>query len=276
MLLATVLALSAAVLHASWNVAVKQSADRRMAMWGQFTMSGIACAVLLAGWAIVGELPDIAWRWAALSGAMHVPYIALLASAYRRSDFSMSYPVARGLGALSAAFAGMVVLGDRLSPLSTVGVLVVGGGLMALARTGSLRALAPAIAVGLVIGTYSVVDAHGVRQSNAAGYTMAILVSAAVVTTAWVTATTPRQVLPAVRDHWRTMAMTGAASTVAYGLVMAALQHAPVGYVSSLREASVVIAAFAGWRLLDEGDHRRRIAEAAVVFSGLALLVGGR
>jgi drug/metabolite transporter (DMT)-like permease len=38
----------------------------------------------------------------------------------------------------------------------------------------------------------------------------------------------------------------------------------------------VLVAAFAGWRLLDEGDHRRRIAAAAVIVGGLALLVVGR
>jgi len=275
-LLATALVVLAAALHAGWNVSVKQSADRRMIMWGQFTVSGIACAVALASWSAVGEPPNVAWHWAALSGAMHVPYIALLASAYRRGDFSMSYPVARGLGALTAAFAGTVVLGDRLSPMSTVGVVVVGCAIMAMARRTSLWMLAPALAVGLMIGAYSVVDAHGVRQSHAVGYTMAILASAAVVTTGWIAATTPRLMLPAVRSQWRTMATTGVASTASYGLVMAALQRAPVGYVGAIRETSVVFAAFAGWRLLDEGDHRRRIAASALVFSGLALLIGGR
>jgi drug/metabolite transporter (DMT)-like permease len=38
----------------------------------------------------------------------------------------------------------------------------------------------------------------------------------------------------------------------------------------------VVLAALAGWRLLGEGDHRRRIAAAIVVFSGLLVLVLGR
>jgi drug/metabolite transporter (DMT)-like permease len=46
--------------------------------------------------------------------------------------------------------------------------------------------------------------------------------------------------------------------------------------VATLRESSVLVAAFAGWRLLDEGDHRRRIAGAGVMVLGLALLIAGR
>ena len=56
---------------------------------------------------------------------------------------------------------------------------------------------------------------------------------------------------------------------------MIAYQHAPVGYVAALRESSVVLAAFAGWKMLDEGDHRRRITSAAIVLVGLVVLVAG-
>jgi len=37
----------------------------------------------------------------------------------------------------------------------------------------------------------------------------------------------------------------------------------------------VVLAALAGWRLLGEGDHRRRLSAAMVVFTGLLVLVVG-
>jgi drug/metabolite transporter (DMT)-like permease len=69
--------------------------------------------------------------------------------------------------------------------------------------------------------------------------------------------------------------VTGLASLVTYGMVLVAVRHAPVGYVSALRESSVVLAALAGWRLLGEGDHRRRLSAAMVVFAGLLVLVVG-
>ena len=42
MLTATILALVAAVLHAAWNLSVKQSvSDRFIALWGQFFFAGV-------------------------------------------------------------------------------------------------------------------------------------------------------------------------------------------------------------------------------------------
>jgi multidrug transporter EmrE-like cation transporter len=102
-LLATVLALVAAVLHASWNISVKQSGDKRIALWGQFAIGGALSGVVILAWTLISGPPSIAWGWAAVSGATHVPYILLLSRAYDRGDFSMSYPIVRGGGALAAA-----------------------------------------------------------------------------------------------------------------------------------------------------------------------------
>jgi drug/metabolite transporter (DMT)-like permease len=78
-----------------------------------------------------------------------------------------------------------------------------------------------------------------------------------------------------LRASWRTFAIGGIASALAYAFVLAAVRLAPVGYVTALRESSVVLAALAGWRLLGEAQVRRRVAAAGVVLAGLALLVAG-
>ena len=275
MLLATALALGAAVLHATWNLIVKQSGNRQMALWGQFTIAGSMCALILIVWSIVDSPPDVAWPWAIASGAMHVPYLMTLARAYNRGDFSMSYPIARGAGALAATVGGIVLLDDSLSTVSFIGVLLTVAGLMVLASSGSRHSILPALAVSVTIGIYSVIDAHGARESNAIAYSMALLASAAVMVTLWALVTNRAAMLPTLRAHGRLLAFSGAASGVAYGMVLVALQYAPVGYVAALRESSVVIAAFAGWKMLNEGDHRIRLTSAALVFIGLATLVAG-
>jgi hypothetical protein len=58
--------------------------------------------------------------------------------------------------------------------------------------------------------------------------------------------------------------------------VQIAFERAPVGYVTCLRESSVLIAAFVGARYLGEGQAARRLAAAGVVVVGLLLLVIGR
>ena len=275
MLLATLLALTAAVLHASWNLLVKQSADRRLALWGQFTIGGALSAIALITWNILSSSPDIAWGWALFSGAMHVPYLMLLSRAYDRGDFSMSYPIVRGAGALAAAAGGVIFLHDTLSPLSTLGIVLAVLGLFVLAKSGSWHVVGAALSVASTIAVYSVVDGHGTRQSQPVAYALALNIAAAIFVSLYASIRSRKQMIPTMRAHWKIMGAAGVFSTVAYMLVMIAYRHAPVGYVASLRESSVVIAAFAGWKMLDEGDHRRRITSAAIVLVGLVVLVIG-
>lgn len=275
MLLATVLALTAAALHASWNIAVKQSTDRRLSLWGQFFIAGLLCAISLGLWILIDEMPTIAWRWVFFSGAIHLPYILALARAYDMGDFSMSYPIARGGGALLGAIGGVVVLNDSLSTLSMIGIVVVVAGLLFLAYAGSRPTVVAALTVAVSIGAYTLVDSHGARLSDALPYTLALMMIEAVITTSWMSITRRREMLPILRKNWRILTSGAIASTGAYAMVLIAVQHAPVGYVSALRESSVVLAAFAGWRYLNEGDHRRRIASAVIVLIGLVILVSG-
>ena len=275
MLLATVLALTAAILHASWNLLVKQSADRRLALWGQFTIGGAISAVVLAIWSVSASPPDIAWGWAIVSGATHVPYLMLLSRAYDRGDFSMSYPIVRGAGALAAAAGGVLLLNDSLSVTSTIGIVIAVLGLFVLAKSGSWHVVGAALAVASTIAVYSVVDGHGTRQSQPVAYALALNIAAAFFVSLYASVRSRKQMTPTLKAHWKVMSLAGVFSTVAYMLVMIAYRHAPVGYVASLRESSVVIAAFAGWKMLDEGDHKRRIASAAIVLAGLVVLVIG-
>ena len=198
MLLATVLALTAAVLHASWNISVKQSGDKRLALWGQFAIAGALSGVVIVAWTLIAGAPNIAWGWAGVSGATHVPYILLLSRAYDRGDFSMSYPIVRGGGALAAALGGVLILHDTISFISAFGIVLVIAGLLVLATSGSWHVVGAALSVASTIAIYSVVDGHGTRQSNAIGYALALNVCAAAITTLWVANTRRAEMMPAL------------------------------------------------------------------------------
>lgn len=277
MLLATLLALGAAVLHAGWNLAAKRAdGDRYTVLWAQFFAGGVVALPLLVGNHLLFGMPWQGYAWAVLSGAVHLPYTWLLARAYSAGDFSVSYPVARGGGAALAAIGGVAFLGDHLSMLEGTGIVVVVLGLAVLARGARLRAVQMALGVALTIGVYTLLDAKGARLTGSVAYIFATFVATAVANTAFALATGRREeMVTMLRTNGRRAAVTGVASLVTYGMVLVAVQHAPVGYVTALRESSVVLAALAGWRLLGEGDHRRRVTAAVVVFSGLLVLVIG-
>ena len=273
-LTATLLALAAAVLHAGWNLSVKQSGDRYVALWGQFTIAGaIGLAVLLA----VGGLPAEGWKWAAMSGCIHLPYCWFLARAYDQGDFSLVYPMARGGGAMLAAIGGIWLLDDHLSALGVAAIMVVGLGLFLLGGRARGPEMWAAGAVALTIGAYSVTDAKGIRSTDTPLYVLASFAATGASTTIFGLASGRGTAMRlAMRVDWRRFSVMGLASGVTSGMVQMAFQRAPVGYVTALRESSVLIAAFAGSRMLGEEGGRRRIAASGVVVGGLILLVAAR
>jgi uncharacterized membrane protein len=150
-------------------------------------------------------------------------------------------------------------------------------GLTLLAYGASGPNLAMALAVAATIGVYTVIDAQGARVTHSVAYIFATFVGTMCSTTTFGLLAGRRSEMSAMlRANWQRSTLTGFASLVTYGLVLVAVQHAPVGYVTSLRESSVVLAALIGWKLLGEGDHRRRLTAAIVVLTGLMVLVVGR
>lgn len=270
MILATVLALTAAGLHAAWNLLAKRSDDRFLALWGQFAVAAVMSLVVVLA---MHDLPAAAWLPAALTGLIHIPYTICLAHAYDRGDFSVAYPVARGSGAALSAIGGIALLGDELAPGSIVAIGIVAAGMGLLAVGAAPSQIATALIVGLCIGAYTVNDSHAVRQYGTT-YPFAVFAVIGVSTTGLGLVTgRGRAMVATMRTGWSRYSVTGSMVAASYALILVAVRHAPVGYVATLRESSVLIAAYLGQRYLDEKRVRQRTVAAAVILAGLVLLV---
>ncbi len=274
-LTATLLALGAAVLHAGWNLTVKSTAeDRFLMLWGQFFLAAVFVAPIIVA---TGGIPARSWLWVAISGAVHLPYCIALARAYDHGDFSLAYPIARGGGAMLAAIGGVALLGDHLSFVTACGIGVVGCGLLLLAGRGSRTSVISALIVAVTIGVYSVSDAKGIRSSGTAVYALCTHIGTATSTTLFALATGRATEMRGILErNWRRLSLVAIAATVTYGMVQLAFERAPVGYVTALRESSVVLAAFVGWKRLGESAGGRRLVATLVVLAGLVVLVIGR
>lgn len=299
MLTATLLALAAAVIHAGWNLAIKQSGDRFVALWGQFLI-----AALLSG-AVMLAFPSarhIAWSYALASGLIHTPYAIALAKAYDSGDFSITYPLARGGGALLAAIGGTIVLHDDLTILGWIGAGIIFAGLVLLSRPWQAfragqgganrqvganrqfdRALLWALLVSVTIAAYTIIDAEGSRRSDNPAYVLGgFIFGGASLTVTGLASGRGRQLATVLRASGAKIGAGAVASMVTYAMVLIAVRTAPVGYVAAIRECSVVLGALAGWFVLGEGrgkdsaDAHRRIRAAVVVAGGLVVLVIGR
>jgi uncharacterized membrane protein len=273
---ATALALAGAILHAVWNLLIKTSDERELAAWGQFVAGGLLFSPVLV---FTGIPPAEAWTFLLTSAAVHVVYVYALVTAYHHGDFSLAYPVARGGGALTAAVVGAVVLGDSLAAGAWIALVVVAVGLASFVRPGAPRAeLGYASLTAVVIGTYTVIDTAGSRHSDN-GFSYGIVLTLATAVALSIAGTMRgrgAEFVETVGRSWTRYAVSGLCLTGAYSLVLVAVRFAPVGYVATLRESSVVIAALLGWLVLGEALGRRRLVSSVVVAAGLVALVALR
>ncbi|MDG6746603.1 hypothetical protein QCF01_19615, partial [Staphylococcus aureus] len=116
------------------------------------------------------------WGCVALSALLHVGYNLFLVRTYRQGDLGQTYPIARGASPLLVSLGAAVFARELPDALSLTGVLLVSGGIVALAFQGRAigrQTLLFALGTGCFIGAYSVTDGVGVRLSGSpVGYTV--------------------------------------------------------------------------------------------------------
>lgn len=273
--IALVLALLAAVLHATWNFILKESADR-LATVVVITIVGF---LIYAPWVylVEGFPSSVGWHLAS-SSIVHVLYFAALVAAYNLTDFSVAYPVARGAAPALVAAGGWVFLGDRLGATEIGAILLIAVAIVWISwtpqRSIDSTGVRWALLTGLTISVYTVVDAAAVRHSGMALAYSVSLAGFSGLGLAWLALRTRdlSGVLAPLRQRPLAVTTAAALNIGAYALVLFAATRAPVALVSAVRETSVVFGALAGVLLLKEPFGRRRLAGAAAVAVGIISL----
>jgi drug/metabolite transporter (DMT)-like permease len=267
---ALLLALAAAVVHATWNLLISGAEDTHSASAVALVVGTIVFApVALAGW----RFESAAWPYVAASSSLEVLYMALLATAYSVAAMSFVYPIARGSAPVLVLAAGVAVTGATVSWLAAVGVLFVATGIVlvrGIRGAGRPRDLALALSVGVCIAGYTLVDKHGIGHANPIAYAEVVfgLTAAAYVLGVW--CWRGRRALR-VAVTGKTI-LAGVGFFGAYALVLLALRIAPAASVAAVRESSVLIATAV---LAIEGRERigvPRALGAVAVVAGIALI----
>jgi drug/metabolite transporter (DMT)-like permease len=273
--LVLLLVLFSAGLHATWNFLVKSGEDKLIATW----LTVLAPPILL--WPLLlfsGFPPEPARPMLFVSGFVHAGYNIALAHAYERGDLSVVYPVARGLAPLLIGTAAPFLLSETLSPIAIGAILLVGGGIawlgLSARRSGTRRSgLGWAVLTAICTATYSMVDKAGVMRSNPLAYVVSVFAWDALVMTPYVFFRRgPRRVHEIWRNNKGPLVWSGLLSLAAYLLVLIAMRFTQVSYVATLRESSVILGTFLGWRVLGDPLGGQRVVASIIVTLGLILL----
>lgn len=273
--LAIAAALTSAIIHASWNAALKGGRDRVIDAF-LIAVGGLMVGVALI--ALLGPLAPQAWGYLALSVTIHLVYWVALFRSYDAGDLSHIYTIARGSAPMLVGFGAAFAAHETPPPIKAAGIALVSLGVLGVGFSprAPLRATLWALATGVCISGYSLVDALGARAAGDAplymGWTTALM---SLPMMGYALAIKGRRLVAgALVAPLRGLAI-GVISFAGYGLVLWAQTFAPIAQVTALRETSVVWGALIAFVFLHEQLGARRWIGALIVAAGAGLIAFG-
>ena len=290
---ALALVLTAGLFHAIWNLLAKRAGGGGAPfVWLYTVLSALIYAPLAAvAFLFLGQtrMGAIGALFVVGTAVLHIGYFLSLQRGYSVGDLSVVYPLARGTGPLLASAAAVALFGERPGPIAILGILLIGGGVFALAwepggaadsspaqRRARRLGVAYGILTGVFIAGYTLWDKQavsGLALSPILYYWAALSVQTLLLA-------------PAALRHWdevraawrsyRPEALGVAVlSPLSYLLVLTALVFAPVSHIAPAREVGILIGTALGGGLLEEGGAQRRLLAAAAIVAGIVALALG-
>jgi drug/metabolite transporter (DMT)-like permease len=268
------------LVHSIWNLFTKKSLDKVAFLW---FCQWVAILVFLpmtvyelASTDVTGGSP-FGWGLVTASMALHGAYVLLLAKAYTLGDLSQAYPIMRGTSPLLVPLVGVFALGEHVGLAGWAGIVLIVVGIFFIngyqARGTALasnKTTLTAMAVGVMIAGYTVVDkmtlAHvpPVTLNEAGNLGNAAALS-------WM-AIRSEALGKEWRVNWRTIVLGGVLAPGGYILFLLALRIMPVAQLAPMREIGTVFGTLFGVFLLKEQQGGSRVTASILITVGIILL----
>ena len=274
-MIAVSLILVSAILHAIVNILTKRADDK----YAMRLLIGVFSAIAVAPVLFFLPLPHGLAVWCLLGTAfVHAFYELLVVKSYETSAFSAVYPIARGTGPLFTAIGAILVLHEHPPLMQLAGIALVCGGVIAIGishRTtaGIHKGVGYALATGVTIGCYTLIDATGVRSVPVAlSYILWFFVVHGVMVLITAPGIRGASVIAGARKQWQLGLLVALLSDISYGAAMLAWRYGATAKLAALRETSVLFGTALAMSFLGETMTPRRWLAAGVIVAGAILL----
>lgn len=280
------LVITAAILHAAWNLVTKQVNGGLPFFWTIGLLSSVICLpfVIWQMQQVSISFSSAGWLFAMVSAAIHSVYFLVLQAGYRKSDLSVVYPLARGSGPFITVIGAIVLFQEQPGWMALLGVVLIISGVLVMTglrfRSSNDKRLQAGILYGTLTGVciagYTLWDRLGVVNYHVS----ALLITFASMAVPFL-ALTPMAIrrkteaVSELKQHWKQALIIAVCQPLSYLLVLIALKTTPVSYVAPAREISIVFGVFFGSNLLKEADGKKRIIAACIMLTGIVLLAVG-
>jgi uncharacterized membrane protein len=277
------LVLTAAILHAWWNLLTKKAMGKIPFIWLMYVASNIIYLPSVVYEFSTGEkIYSQPLVWFSLGSAvLHLSYFIILQKGYRNADLSAVYPLARGAGPLFSSVAAILFLHEPLKLTSTLGLVLIIAGVLIITglsfKQQNNKKILPGIfygvATGFFIALYTVNDTLAVKYYAVSPLTLTLTTNlfAAIFLIPFVLSE-KSELKREIREHKWIIAGIAILSPAAYILILVALKSAPLTVVAPAREISILFGVFMGSRVLKEEDGRRRLVASLLILGGIISL----
>jgi drug/metabolite transporter (DMT)-like permease len=297
-LVAAILLIVSASLHAAWNLLGKRENPTTGFMLVANTLGSLCLlpALFLTGFSFPG-FSGLVWWYLLLAGLCQAVYYIALAGAYRAGDLSVAYPLLRAMPVLMVTtLTQLIGHGKPLSLWAILGMILVAIGCFTVPMRSfsSLNwktywNMTSLMALVAALGTlgYSMIDStalHLIRlQTSGFAENMTLTLLYASIegfsTSVWLSLiiiirkTERTSLFQVSRCRIGQAALIGVSIYAAYTLVLLAMGYVTnVSYVVAFRQVGIPIGALLGMVVLKEPRYQPKLVGVIITFLGLVLV----
>ncbi len=273
-LLAFLLIILAAALHALWNFAAKKASGNLSVIWIGLAMATIAIIPFLFLLSLDQIFVLEAWPFILATGIIHAFYFFSLAKAYEHGDISVVYPLARGSGIAGTAITACLLLQEKISLTGASGISLISFGtfLLGFKNTHQKRGIFFSLIVAILIITYSIIDKFGVSIVHPLVYIFGLTLLSTLFLTPYILINKRLELLSALKEMKKYSLTIGLGSIGTYLIILFVFQVTQVSYVVAAREISVAFGALLGVIFLKEQNSPQKMFCITCIVIGMLLI----
>ena len=266
--------LIAAVLHASWNAFIKNKGNG----FAKMTILATIISIIVAPFTFVVGVPPLeTCMYLGVSIIAHTMYMHSLTRAYQNEDFSVAYPFARGLAPLLTVIILLFFFNRSISINELIGIGIIILGILILFNAQKLKLnfkiLISLLYFPISIVFYTLVDAMGVKTAESTQqFIVWLFLLIPIPMLVYSLANQKELIVSTFVENKYSLIVASIGSLTSYSLVLWAYTQAPIYYVASIRESSIIFASLIGLIFFKEKGLLRRSLASIVLFAGVVIL----
>ena len=265
----------AALLHALWNIIIKSLNNSLVGIAVKVFFQSIIFFPII----FIVPLPQgLTWFYLISSSILHSIYFILLGSMYNRGDMTVIYPIARGCAPVFVTVLSLIFLKDSLSLVGIIGIITVSFGLVLLSLESfkmemNIKIIGISLFIALIISIYTFTDGAGVRSADMAStYIVWNFFLGGWISIGYVFFRNKKELFELQLIDLMYILLATIISFTAYAIIIWSMKHIPIGFVSSMRESSIIFASLIGYCFLKEKIGYIRLLSGLVFFIGVYLI----